>query len=210
MLPLVDLFREPGIADASLAVVSPEDSAALAAVKKCFGICNETSNCMKRQGESDRHCIDLFLNSRACLAQFVSRSAFDALIKCSKEKSSYSECASELISVHKATEKALDALDEATVLNPDEASAVANCGSVTQAKSRNHLNMILGCSMSHVCLAELDALGQCWLEKEGDLSKCVTEGRALMTAFRPYMEKMWIKDKQFMIRGVKNLTFFQM
>ena len=99
------------------------------------------------------------------------------------------------------------ALDEATVLSPAEASALSDCGSVTGAKSGEHLEMILGCSMSHVCPVELEAMGRCWASSKGDLTKCATEGRVLMTAFRSYMEKVWAKDKYFMLRGASNLTF---
>jgi hypothetical protein len=100
-------------------------------------------------------------------------------------------------------------LDEATVLSAEEATALSNCGSFTAAKSRGQLNMILGCSMARICFDELDAFANCWTTNGGDTSKCVTEGRALMTAFRPYMEKIWIKDKRLLQRGATEITFIQ-
>ena len=193
MVPRFDLlFRDPEVNGAVFGTPGPRDW------RKCLGVCGDTTKCLRQRGGDDSRCLNLFFQSRGCLASALAADAFGAMDACMGREQSYNRCASPLRRMHGAVERALAQLADDTEMSAPEKTAWQTCGSPTKAQSAEHLNVILGCSMQHVCPAQLDRFVDCEAQAGRN---CGDDARELLTAFRPYMEKLWLKDPQFLVRG---------
>ena len=177
------------------------------AVRDCLGICGDVTKCFMQRGTRHSHCLELFFNSRGCLAARLTeetRRRHGEMDQCMQREQSFTECARELRLMHGAVEKALkDLTDESkegcpAAFNEAEQRAWSNCGSPTRAASGEHLNLLLGCSMQQVCPEQLQRWATC---QAGGDNTCETESRQLLAAFRPYMDKVYLRDAHFLVRG---------
>ena len=201
------LFKEPGVADALYTLPEADstgeggadsNSTAMQGIRDCLGLCGDTTKCLRQRGTEDPRCLNLFLQSRGCLASRLgleTKPRFDAMDECMQREKSFNKCGPELRQMHAAVEKKLKKMDEDLPMSGIEQDAWERCGSPTQGASVDHLNVILGCAMQVVCPQELNQFVAC------SSGECVSEKRALLGAFRPYMEKVWLRDPLFLVRG---------
>jgi hypothetical protein len=197
--PFDSLFTEPGIAEGMYGKTGEENDFQKA-LNDCLPICGDTMKCLNLRGTRDQTCLSLFFNSRGCLARHFAREKFEQMDRCMKGSETFGECSSELVKMHKAVEEELTKREKALKLSENEQKAWDNCGSPSTANSRDQMNIIFGCAMKYVCPAELET----FILKFDSSSQYKVEGKALMTAFRPYMEKLWLKDPLFLLRGASS------
>lgn len=119
--------------------------------------------------------------------------------ECMAQERSFNRCHAALVAMNGAVERELSKLDTSLVFKEGSAEAVAweTCGSPVQASSREHLNLILGCSFQKVAEAQLLSFIACTATGH----ECQEERAALIREARPYMEKVYVKEPAFLLRG---------
>lgn len=201
-----ELFRHPetskGLEDAILAQ-GKEDSF-LAAVRKCLGVCQETNRCFQ-DGKPQHKCADLYIQSRGCLAQFIAKDSFLSTFDCLKKNGSYDKCFNEVLKMQKEVEKELTRNADLIHYSDLEKKAFETCGHLRLPTTIVGLDLALACSMSMICPTQFSRFEKCLSSNNEDFSKCGKEGRELMKEFQPFMEKVWVKDFYFLVRGREDL-----
>lgn len=200
-----DLFRQPDTAiglDDAVAERSNDDSVFLKASRKCMGICHAANQCF-RDGRPVEACVDLYIQSRGCLASFFAKKSFEKASKCISESRRYDTCQVEVLEMQKAVEKVLTKEGRNVHFSQTEQKAFDQCGYFTLTSTMAELDANLGCSMAIVAPQVFAVFTQCLEKNGGEMGKCTKEGRRLMKEFQPFMEKVWIKDPYFLIRGTK-------
>lgn len=196
-----DLFRDHTY-DIDMDVEYPTSDPIAMAIRKCVAHSQEAAKCLSSRGPEQSRCLDLFFNSRACLAKFIAPSFFLSLSSCMQSHHSFNSCVEPLQSMHEEVEKMLTDYDKKKPWSAEEKEAFSVCGSLFDAQSRSQMDMKVGCSMSYVCPVELALFSTCLQKTGGRINLCRSEARTLLVSFMPYLEKSWIKDPDYLLRGI--------
>ena len=205
-MSLLGFLSHPDIAVALDRPPAPDDSPIRRASWSCGRVLDETRQCVALGGSS-LACWSLFAQSRACLGRELAPETVVALERCgAREEWSLSRCGGALERVTRGVEEALEKAARETEMSESEMMAWRGCGDWREARSEMEAGNRVGCSMATVCPRELDTFVECLESKRVDVAAaaCAKEGRALLIAFRPYMDKLEAKDPTFFMRGAAN------
>lgn len=201
---LLPLFRTPAV-NAVLSEPLADDATvpdAVRAMRKCIALFGDATRCFSFGGEDDQRCMMRYLNAQGCLGTVLEPRKHADLLRCMEERHDLNACEAPMIALQQANSKVLDAYADALVLQGPEETAWTSCGTLAHAPSADVANMVLGCSMSFVCPEPLERWLECTQGTGVDTAgACHEQGRQLLRAFRPYLEKVYFKDPLYLMRG---------
>jgi hypothetical protein len=206
VLPFGELLSQPQISRVLLEPQPATNDQVLTAVRKCIGAYGEAAKCLGLNGPDNRKCVVRYIQAQACMATVLAPSKFEALQTCvTANQGRAGPCESEMVSMQRTNAAIVNKYATDLKFEGDEDRAWTKCGTPTVGTTQEHVSAILGCSMSTVCPSQVERWASCMNRTANHSSACVLEGQSLLLCFRPYMEKVYIKDPLYLLRGAGDL-----